>query len=135
MTKIKLVFISGSIALLLLSGCTFAPRPDAGEAAGVDAAGAGIGVKSSNNATLALLNTARAQTQSGNLEAAAAIIERALRIEPKNPGLWHQLARIRFEQGQYKIAINLASKSSSLAAKDSEIIIKNRQLIENSRYK
>jgi len=88
---------------------------------------------STNNATLALLDNALRHTESGNLEAAAATLERALRIEPRNPQLWYRLALIRLDQGQHKLAANLAAKSSSFAANNAVLINKNRDLIELAR--
>ena len=50
--------------------------------------------------------------------AAAASIERALRIEPRNPRLWQELARVRLKQGQYAQAENVAARSNSWAGDD-----------------
>ncbi len=88
---------------------------------------------STNNATLALLDNAIQQTEAGNLEVAAATIERALRIEPRNPQLWYRLALIRFDQGKHRLAANLAAKSNSFAANNTVLINKNRDLIERAR--
>lgn len=93
----------------------------------------GLPQPSANNATLALLNRAIIQTESGKLEAAAASIERALRIEPKNPQLWHRLAVIRFKQGQFNSAINLAAKSNTLIVDDKALSTRNREIINQAK--
>ncbi|MDN5849904.1 MAG: tetratricopeptide repeat protein, partial [Nitrococcus sp.] len=51
----------------------------------------------------------------GKHEQAAAFLERALRIAPHNAVLWQNLAVVRYRQGQYAQAENLALKSISLA--------------------
>src|SRR5258708_28319665 len=48
-----------------------------------------------------LMESARADTAVGRLANAAASLERALRIEPRNPRLWHELAGVRLQQGDY----------------------------------
>lgn len=88
---------------------------------------------STSRTVLALLNQASKQQQSGSPERAAATLERALRIEPKNARLWHRLAQIRFQQGQYSLAESLAAKSSTLARGDWHLKQKNSELIEQVR--
>ena len=56
--------------------------------------------------------------QSGEYGRAAEHIERALRIEPGNAALWQRLARIRLSQGNSAQAIQMASKSNTLAGRD-----------------
>jgi predicted Zn-dependent protease len=68
-----------------------------------------------NPAVLALLVSAQNQQQAGNYEQAAAALERALRLEPRNAMLWHRLAQVRLSQGQWGNAIDFAAKSNSLA--------------------
>lgn len=82
---------------------------------------------------LALLDQASKMEASGNPEKAAATLERALRIEPRNARLWHRLAVIRYQQGQYNQAESLAAKSSTLAKNDWELKQKNAELIERIR--
>jgi len=120
------------IVMLLLAvsmaGCTLSTKTITN-----DVTESGDVAVSTNNATLALLDKAFRQSESGNLEVAAATIERALRIEPRNPRLWHRLALIRFSQGSHKLAANLAAKSNSFAANDANLISKNRALIVRAR--
>jgi tetratricopeptide (TPR) repeat protein len=79
---------------------------------------------------MALLDQASKQEQSGSPERAAATLERALRIEPRNARLWHRLAVLRFQQGQFTLAESLAAKSSMLAQGDWSLKQKNAELIE-----
>ncbi len=69
----------------------------------------------------------------GDWAAAAAALERALRIEPANARLWHRLAMVRLEQGRYEQAAQLAVRSNSYAAGDVELIRANWFLIADAR--
>ena len=68
-----------------------------------------------------------------NWERAAALLERALRIEPRNAQLWHRLAQVRLQQGQYHLAESLAQKSSALARDNPELQEKNTRLLKQAR--
>ncbi len=84
-------------------------------------------------AVWALMARARQQEQAGDLMAAAGSLERALRIEPKNPVLWNRLAHVRFEQKQYALAASLAAKSNAFAAQDQALRADNNALIGRAR--
>ena len=89
-----------------------------------------ISSKPTSGTVLALLSQAKEQEKAGNPEKAAAVLERALRIEPKNPQLWYRLALLRLQQGQLDLARSLAAKSSALAQGDEDLQVKNRTIIE-----
>jgi len=57
------------------------------------------------------------------------LIERALRIEPRNPHYWYTLARIKYAQGDSSQAIQLCRKSTSLAGGEPQLIELNSRLI------
>lgn len=88
---------------------------------------------SSNRAVVALLDRARLDAAQGQGNAAGAALERALRIEPRNPWLWHQLARLRLQQGQYPQAIALAQKSNTFARRERMVQALNWHLIGDAR--
>jgi tetratricopeptide (TPR) repeat protein len=88
---------------------------------------------SQNAAVVALFAQARAQSSAEQTEAAGASLERALRIEPRNPVLWQELARVRLAQGQYRQAENLAAKSSALAGDNKRLRAENWRLIGQAR--
>jgi predicted Zn-dependent protease len=50
-----------------------------------------------------------------NYIVAASSIERALRIEPDNPLLWIELGKVRFAEGNYVQAENMARKAVSMS--------------------
>lgn len=88
---------------------------------------------SGNRAVVALLERARQEASSGRRESAGASLERALRIEPRNARLWHELARLRLTQGQYAQAVSLAQKSNSLAIRERALQSLNWHLIADAR--
>lgn len=90
-------------------------------------------VISGNQAVIALLDRARFDTGAGQREAAGASLERALRIEPRNAWLWHELAQLRLAQGQYAQAISVAQKSISFAGRDRRLQALNWRVIGNAR--
>ncbi len=84
-------------------------------------------------AVLALLDTARNQGSTGNLDGAAASLERALRIEPRNARLWSELAAVRLQQQQAQQAEQLAAKSNALAPRDTLLQQSNWRIIAEAR--
>lgn len=86
-----------------------------------------------NPAVVALLDSAADYVSAGELEKAAASLERALRIEPKNAGIWHDLGQIRLHQRQYQQAESMASKSNSLAGNNNSLRARNWRLIAAAR--
>ncbi len=86
-------------------------------------------LSSTSPAVLALLRLAKAQAQSGLGEQAAATLERALVIEPRNPWLWHRLAVLKLQLGQTRQAVHLAQRSNALAAGHRRLLGGNWELI------
>jgi Tfp pilus assembly protein PilF len=79
------------------------------------------------------MESARADAGAGRLANAAASLERALRIEPRNPRLWQELARVRLKQGEYAQAESLAARSNAWAGGDEPLRAENLRLIEQAR--
>ncbi len=90
---------------------------------------------SQNTAVVALLDQAQVQSSAGQLDQASASLERALRIEPRNAALWQELALVRLDQGLYRQAENLASKSNALARDNRRLRKKNWHIIGKARSK
>jgi tetratricopeptide (TPR) repeat protein len=90
-------------------------------------------VTTSSPAVVALLGQAENQANTGDLEAAAASLERAIRIEPRNPLLWYHLATVRLAQQQAAQAEQLAVKSNSLDAGNRLQQSRNWRLIARAR--
>jgi len=89
--------------------------------------------RTENAAIAGLLDGARADAASGRLTNAAASLERALRIEPRNPRLWQELARVHLKQGEYAQAESTAARSNSWAGGDSSLRAENWRLIARAR--
>jgi tetratricopeptide (TPR) repeat protein len=88
---------------------------------------------SASQAVVSLVDRARIDASAGQREAAGASLERALRIEPRNPWLWQELAQLRLSQGQYLQAISLAQKSMSFSGQDRSLRALNWRVIGNAR--
>ncbi|MGA7594420.1 MAG: tetratricopeptide repeat protein [Gallionella sp.] len=135
-----LIFVSAA----LLAGCAaVVPTPSAPSIspAPVQPQGtAGVPLKtvpnsamSQNRAVIALLDQSQLDNGTGHRASADSALERALRIEPRNPWLWHQLAQLRMDQGQYAQAITLAGKSNSFAGNQNGVLAANWQVIGQAR--
>lgn len=88
----------------------------------------------SGGAVVALLDQADDYHRSGDTGNEAAVIERALRIDPKNAHLWARLAVVRFDQGRPEQAEQLALKSNVLAAGNRSLQARNWQLVARARW-
>lgn len=84
-------------------------------------------------AVLKLLDQARAATLSGDLQRAEVLLERAIRIEPGNPALWHYLAKVRLQQDRFNEAAGLAQKSNALSKGDKQLQADNWRIIAHAR--
>ncbi|HEC18338.1 MAG TPA: tetratricopeptide repeat protein [Gammaproteobacteria bacterium] len=112
------------VVMLGLTACASGPGKDESSIGSTQDAGRAINT---------LLARAELQVQQSRWERAAALLERALRIEPRNAGLWHRLALVRFRQGRYAMAESLAQKSTALAGDDEALKRRNAELIEMAR--
>jgi Tfp pilus assembly protein PilF len=119
------------LLLLVLAGC--ATPPDQPPPAPEAPPPAEAPQKRESVAVAGLMERARADTSAGRLSNAAASLERALRIEPRNPRLWHELGKVRLKQGQYAQAESMAARSNSWAGSDSVLREENQRLIEQAR--
>ena len=79
------------------------------------------------NAALAL--------QKGDSAQAEMLLERALRIEPRNGWYWNAMGRVKYAQGASAQAIQFWKKSNSLAGKDAELTGNNNLLLNKASGK
>ncbi|MHC8411287.1 tetratricopeptide repeat protein [Pseudomonas sp. Hz4] len=84
----------------------------------------------SNNASTTLIESASQQYADGQLDQAAATLERALHIQPNNPATLHYLGVLRLQQGQYQQAEALAARSNMRVGRNVELRNRNFQLIQ-----
>jgi Flp pilus assembly protein TadD len=124
------------LLVLAVAGCAAAPSPAPVEQppapAEAPAPPPAPGPRE-NVAIAGLVESARADAAAGRLATAAASLERALRIEPKNPRLWQELARVRLLQGDLAQAESLAARSNSFAGGDTALRAENQRIIEQAR--
>ena len=110
------------------------PPPDSAVASNAPAPAPGAASPGAvNPAVVSLLNTASAQTASGDYTRAAATLERAIAIEPNNAWLWHRLAETRVAEGRLDQGVGLAAKSNALATADRSLQAENWKLIAEVR--
>ena len=105
------------------------PAPGAGIPALPGEPGSGTG----SAAVVALLESARVAEESREYGRAASALERALKVEPRNAGLWHRLAMVRYRQGRHGEVEALARRSLSLAPGDPELASRNWRVIAAAR--
>ena len=115
------------ILVLLASACGTPPPAQTGGEGSVPLPAA------SGSAVRSLLRKARAAAQAQQPEQAAALLERALRIEPDNAVLWNYLAKLRLRQGQLQQAIDLAARSTSMTS-DPLLQSDNWRIIAHAYY-
>ena len=87
-----------------------------------------------NIAVVALLESAREAEKTRQYGRAAAALERALKVEPRNPRLWHRLATVRYRQGRHPEAEALARRSMSLSPEDAKLDSRNWRVIAAARH-
>lgn len=86
----------------------------------------------SSSAVARLHNQAKRQISAKQYNAAAATLERVLRIAPRNAELWNSLAMVRLQQKRWAMARNMAAKSNSLATANRSLQAKNWRIIANT---
>ncbi|MDX1253581.1 MAG: hypothetical protein IDH49_15275 [Gammaproteobacteria bacterium] len=89
--------------------------------------------RSNNSAVLAMIQQADRQAQTHKLGVAVATLERALRLEPRNPLIWHRLAVVRLKQGRLAQAADLAAKSNALLGENDSLRAQNDTIIAKAR--
>lgn len=119
------------LVIFVLTGCAGGSGMTGPDAASEDVEG--TTTRDPGRAVVMLLARAEVQEQQAHWERAAALLERALRIEPRNAQLWHRLAKIRLQQGRYGMAESLAQKSATLAKDDEALKRRNAELIDVAR--
>jgi len=87
----------------------------------------------SGPAVLGLLDQARTELDAGRSDQSVATLERALRIEPRNPFLWQALAGAHLRQNLPDQAEDVAQRANSLANGNPYIEIENWRLIASAR--
>ena len=143
-TKIRQLQTAAGLAVaLLLQACATAPAPapqpverdvDTRVRAPAQQEKAGVQVFPLENPAVASLQAdASAAESSGQLDQAAMLLERALRIQPRNPELLQDMAEVQLQLRDYSQALNFASRSYDLGPRVGEICSRNWRTISVSR--
>src|SRR3712207_107320 len=88
---------------------------------------------SNTKAVHSLVEVARSDAAAGRLANAAASMERAIRLDPRNASLWQELARVRLKQGEYVQAEHVALRSNALTRGDGTLRTENWNIIAEAR--
>lgn len=89
--------------------------------------------EASSPAVLSLMGRAETLARGGHMDMAAATLERALDLEPRNPFVYQRLASVRLAQGQTGQAEAMARKSNSVAGDNPFVRADNWRLIAEAR--
>jgi len=118
---------------ILLVSCAAPTPPPAIEVPGEDPDRTVLPPATTSPAVVNLLNQAREATRAGELQRAEVLLERTVRIEPRNAALWHYMAKLRLHQARLQDAIGLAAKSNSLAGSNNKLKADNWRIIAHAR--
>jgi len=86
----------------------------------------------SRQAVLELLAQSKSAIDQYNYHEAESLLSRALRIEPDNAWLWHNMAVLKFYQQDYQQAIQQALKSNNLQKNSPQLKNNNKKIIKQS---
>ncbi len=89
----------------------------------------------SRSAVLDLLKQSKAAIDQGNYNEAESLLKRALRIEPDNAWIWHNMAVLQFYRENYQQAVQQALKSNNLAKNNQKLKSNNYKVIKQSYIK
>lgn len=90
------------------------------------------GASGSADAVNELVTSSRAAKASGDYAHALADIERAVRIEPRNPWLWIELGEIHLLQDDPRRAASMARKAMSVAGDNREAKAAAERLLQRA---
>ena len=131
----------GVLILLLLAACSGqspAPVEDREVNARVRTPAsqdsAGVQVYSLQNPAVKQLTAqARGAERAGDLDQASGYLERALRIQPRDPQLLQHMAEIKLQKEDYQQALNFAVRSYDIGPRVGEICSRNWRTISVAR--
>jgi tetratricopeptide (TPR) repeat protein len=108
--------------LLLAASCTLL----ANSASALERA---LPSRGANPAVVGLLDAADQELRAQRPQQAAAMLERALQLDPRDPTVWYELGRARLELGKFAEAQAMAAKSHSLAQNNRTLLTRNAELM------
>lgn len=130
------------IAALLLAACASSPpapvvdrtdvERDVRQPAKEDSEGAQVFPLQNPAVKNLLAEAGEAETQ-GRYDEASLLLERALRIQPRDPELLQQMAEVQLHKGDYEQALNFAVRSYDSGPRVGEICARNWRTIGVAR--
>ncbi len=93
------------------------------------------GMKPSRGPAHTLYRDAEHAMRKGDYKQAEMLLNRALRIEPRNGWYWHAMGQVKYAQTAYEQAIQFCLKSDSLAGSDPELKRSNHLLMQKAYAK
>jgi len=125
---------------LFLASCATPPKPadsvdvdtHVRQPAEQDSAGVQV-FPLKNPAVGGLLEDADRAESDGQYDRAAMLLERALRIQPRNPEVLQRMAEVQLSTGDYEQALNFAVRSYDVGPRVGEICSRNWRTIGVSR--
>lgn len=87
----------------------------------------------SGPAVVSLVEQANGAARQGRYETATAVLERALRIEPRNAFVWARLGEIHLQAGDAQQAAATADRANSLARGNPYLEVRNWRTIAEAR--
>ncbi len=78
-----------------------------------------------NPAVAELTDQADRAEAAGDLDQAAVLLERAMRIQPRDPELLQQMAEVQLKRGQYQQALSFATRSHDIGPRVGELCARN----------
>jgi len=116
-----------------IAALTFAlAAPVALASCAVDQQADGNSALSGGETFLELVEDARVAVQAGNLPEAGRFYDEARLLEPENPGLWVDIARLRFRGGEHLTAIEAADFALQLDPSYAPAILMRAQLVRDA---
>jgi len=122
------------VSAFLLMSCAVTKQDAAVQLPGEDPQQTVAPDKNTSSAVISLLEKARDATKQGDYQRAEVLLERTVRIEPRNASLWHYLAKLRLHQTRYNEAIGLAQKSNNLVRSNDHLKADNWRIIAHAKY-
>ena len=86
-----------------------------------------------NPAVRELSDSAHEAEQAGNYAEAAMLLERALRIQPRDPELLQHMAEVKLQEQDYQQALSFASRSYDSGPRVGELCSRNWRTISVAR--
>lgn len=86
----------------------------------------GVQVYPLKNPAVAELTAQASEAEAdGNLNQAAILLERAMRIQPRDPELLQQMAEVQLQRGEYSQAVSFATRSHDTGPRVGELCARN----------